>query len=1222
MAETDDGDAGEPSSDAPVRTAATGEATGSTASSKTPAEPDAAAGDPNQQAPATEEQLHDQRAMRLAKIDAMRAAGIDPYPVRFDFTTTAGKIRAEYGGLEPGTSTETKVRIAGRLMLLRRQGKLSFGTVADRDGPIQLFVSSAVIGADRHEDFDHLDRGDWVGLEGTVMTTRRGELSINVETFELLAKAVRPLPDKWHGLTDTDTRYRQRYVDLVVNEDAHRIAVDRIEIIAALRKHLMDRGFREVEGPVLQSIQGGATARPFITHFNALGQDMYLRIALELHLKRLIVGGLDRVYEIGRVFRNEGIDTTHIPEFTMLEAYQAYGDYYDMMDLVEGLVVESARVVAPELQVTIGDETINLTPPFRRATMVELIKEYACVDINPAMDVEAARDVLRGLDLAFEPSWGAGKLTNEVYDAYVEDKLVQPTFVTDHPRELSPLARAHRDDPTLVERFEMVVNRHELANAYSELNDPVDQLERFEAEAMHKRDGDPEAGDIDLDYVRALEYGMPPTGGLGIGVDRLVMLLTGTPSIREVILFPTLRPEPGMGGLGSEPDAATVTTAAGGGAASTGREPPELHATVAAIATAPPPPTGPPRTAVRVITWMVALAGLLSVAALVPWVHRHIEPFRDSLLPFELRVTGRVATVLVGLSFLVLADQLRLGKRRAWQLAVGVAALSSVLELTKGPHLVAAGYSIAVLLLLLGFRDRFTAPADPPSIWRLLRLFPVYVFVVYGFGMLALFADRRNVSPGPTFVGAIKTVTFGLVGISGPYSYQSRFFDDFYPSALLAAGIFGIIGLVVVFFRPLVSRDPHRDEDWHLAQRLVRDYGWDTLAYFALRNDKSFFFASDGEAMIAYTYMAGHGLAAGDPIGRPESIALVVDEYLAFCRAHAWKPAFLAVREGDLSLYSSRGLRHIYLGDEAILHCDQLARNGGAKSVRQAVRRVAKTHTFRMITESSAPPSLVESLNAISKRWRGKHPERGFTMSLSEDIEGVSPEFLLCVAYDADGTPNGFLRIVPAYGRDRGYTLDLMRHDPDAPNGMTEFLIANTAIALDGRGVRRLSMNFAAWGRLLDPEILHTPVQRAVAWSLKMLNPYFQIESLRTFNEKFEPEWLPRSIVYADASDLPRVSALYAGVEGFLTLPFGRSLFVPTPVRGGSVSVSFRRSRGRRGHTGARECDRTADHREPTQPDQQPFNAAGAHAFVQGRHPDGDTHDRIEHDRSRKRDLE
>ncbi len=1125
MAEIDDATAAEFTPDSPDRAAAPGEVTGS---------------------PTPEEHLHDQRALRLDKIEALRATGVDPYPVRFDATTSAGALRAEFGALEPGTSTETKVRVAGRLLLLRRQGKLSFGTLADRDGPIQLFVSSAVLGAELHDAFDRLDRGDWVGVAGTVMTTRRGELSVNVESFELLAKAVRPLPDKWHGLTDTDTRYRQRYVDLVVNDDARRIAIARIEIIAALRRHLMDRGFREVEGPVLQSIQGGATARPFITHFNALGQDMYLRIALELHLKRLIVGGLDRVFEIGRVFRNEGIDTTHIPEFTMLEAYQAYGDYHDMMDLVEGLVVESARAIVPDLVITSGDETIDLSPPFRRATMVELIKEHAGVDIHPAMDIESARAVLRDLNLAFEPSWGAGKLTNEVYDAFVEDKLVQPTFVTDHPREVSPLARAHRDDPTLVERFEMVVNRHELANAYSELNDPVDQLARFEAEAMHKRDGDPEAGDIDLDYVRALEYGMPPTGGLGIGVDRLVMLITGTPSIREVILFPTLRPEPGMGGLGS----GGTSGAEGGAAEASGSGPPERHATVSAIASAPPPPARAPRAAVRAITWLVAFAGLLSVAALVPWVQRHIEPVQATLLPFELRITSRVATVLAGLGFLVLADQLRLGKRRAWQLATVLAGVSALLQVAKGPHLVAAGYSTVVLVLLILFRERFAAPADPPSIWRLLRLIPVYVGVVYGFGVTALFADRSQIVPDPTIAGGIETVTLGLVGISGPYHYQTRFFSDFYPAALVAAGIFGLVGLIVVVFRPLVSRDPHRAEEWQHAERLVHDYGWDTLAYFALREDKSFFFASDGEAMIAYTYMAGHGLAAGDPIGRPESVSLVVDEFLAFCRARAWKPAFLAVREGDLALYSSRGLRHIYLGDEAILPCDQLARGGGAKSVRQAVRRVAKTHSFRVLTESSAPPALVDALNAISQRWRGKSPERGFTMSLSEDIEGVNPEFLLCVASDEAGVPTGFLRIVPAYGRDRGYTLDLMRHDPDAPNGMTEFLIWNTAVALDERGVRRLSMNFAAWGRLLDPDIQHSPTQRAIAWGLKKLNPYFQIESLRTFNEKFDPVWLPRSIVYADASDLPRVSALYAGAEGFLVLPFGRSLFVPAPVGG------------------------------------------------------------------------
>jgi lysyl-tRNA synthetase class 2 len=502
-------------------------------------------------AAATEEQLRDQRVQRFAKLDALREEGIDPYPVRFDPDTTAGALRAEYGALEPGTTTEAEVHLAGRILLLRRQGKLSFATVQDRDGTIQLFVDRRVVGDEAHDAFDKLDRGDWVGVTGTVMTTKRGELSIGVQDVRLLAKAVRPLPEKWHGLSDIDTRYRQRYVDLVVNEDARRIALARIDIIAALRAHLVGSGYREVEGPVLQTIQGGGTAKPFTTHHNALGQDMYLRIALELHLKRLIVGGLDRVFEIGRVFRNEGVDTTHNPEFTMLEAYRAFGDYTEMMELAEGLVVDSARAVLPELHVAYAGHEIDLTPPFRRAPMTQLITEITGAVIHPAMPVEDARRVAKELDIDVEPTWGSGRITMEVYDAHVEDTLIQPTLVLDHPRETSPLARAHRDDPTLVERFELVVAGHELMNAYSELNDPVDQLARFEEEASAKRRGDAEAGDVDLDYVRALEYGMPPTGGLGLGVDRLVMLLTGTPSIREVILFPTLRPEPGMGGLGS-----------------------------------------------------------------------------------------------------------------------------------------------------------------------------------------------------------------------------------------------------------------------------------------------------------------------------------------------------------------------------------------------------------------------------------------------------------------------------------------------------------------------------------------------------------------------------------------------------------------------------------------------------------------------------------------------
>ncbi|MFI5046818.1 MAG: lysine--tRNA ligase [Acidimicrobiia bacterium] len=485
----------------------------------------------------------EQRRLRLDKLDVLRASGIDPYPVRFDRTHTASEIRAAHAGLDPETETDERVRIAGRLMLIRRQGKLSFATLQDHDGDLQLFVANDELGSDVRRVFDQLDRGDWVGVEGTVMTTRRGELSVRVATIELLSKALRPLPEKWHGLADTDSRFRQRELDLMMNEEARRIARVRIDTLARVRSFLTSRGFLEVEGPTMLSSQGGETARPFVTHHNALNVDLYLRISLELRLKRLIVGGLDRVFEIGRVYRNEGTDTTHNPEFTMLEAYQAFADYFDMMDLMEAIVVAAARPVLRDLRVEYGGHTIDFTPPYARATMVELVRQHAGVDIHPAMPVDDARAVLDGLEIPYEASWGSGRLTNEVYDELVEDKIVQPTFVVDHPREVTPLARAHRDDPTLVERFELVVAGTELANAYSELNDPVDQLARFEAAALAAGEDVPESA-VDVEYVRALEYGLPPTGGLGFGVDRLVMYLTGTPSIREVILFPTLRPSP------------------------------------------------------------------------------------------------------------------------------------------------------------------------------------------------------------------------------------------------------------------------------------------------------------------------------------------------------------------------------------------------------------------------------------------------------------------------------------------------------------------------------------------------------------------------------------------------------------------------------------------------------------------------------------------------------
>jgi lysyl-tRNA synthetase class 2 len=409
---------------------------------------------------------------------------------------------------------------------------------------VQLFVDRKTLGEEQHAEFDHLDLGDWIGVDGTVMTTKRGELSVKVDGFQLLAKSLRPLPDKWHGLSDVDTRFRQRYVDLIVNEDARRVFAIRFAAVAAIRQELAAEGFVEVETPVLGHELGGATARPFVTYHNALDVDLYLRIAPELHLKRLVVGGFERVFEIGRVFRNEGVDTSHNPEFTMLEAYQAFADYHDMMSLTERLVVTAARAARDgDTVLELGGERIDLAEPWPRATIVGLIEEHVGVELEPAMDVAAARAVLDGLGLSYKDEWGAGRLTHEVYDQLVEPKIVRPTFVLDHPRETSPLARAHRDDPHLVERFEVVVNGNELANAYSELNDPIEQRVRFEAEARARAAGDAEAGTVDEDYLRALEFGLPPTGGMGLGIDRLTMLLAGVSSIREVILFPTLKPE-------------------------------------------------------------------------------------------------------------------------------------------------------------------------------------------------------------------------------------------------------------------------------------------------------------------------------------------------------------------------------------------------------------------------------------------------------------------------------------------------------------------------------------------------------------------------------------------------------------------------------------------------------------------------------------------------------
>jgi lysyl-tRNA synthetase, class II len=484
-----------------------------------------------------------EKARRLGRVAELRDRGDQPYPYRFDRTHTLAEVRAEWGAIEPGTETEEIVTVAGRVMLKRDTGKLVFATIRDRDGEVQLFVSKAVMGDDGFADVKQLDLGDWVGVTGTVMTTRTGELSVKPATVQLLSKAVRPLPDKWHGLTDPDTRYRQRYADLIVNADARRHFEVRHAIITSFRRTLAEQGFIEVETPVLHVEAGGAHARPFMTHHNALEMDLYLRIALELHLKRLIVGGMERVYEIGRIFRNEGISTRHNPEFTMMELYQAFADWTDVMAITELLITNAARDALGTTVITTRGQEVDLADPWPRLSMSGAVSGKVGSTVHPAMPVEAAREIADRHHAKYEPSWGSGRVIESLFEELCEAEIVRPTFVTGHPVEISPLARVDRTDPHVTERFELFVDGRELANGYSELNDPVEQRLRFEEEQSAKDAGDAERGTVDEDYLRALEYGMPPTGGLGIGMDRVAMLLAGVENIREVVLFPTLRPE-------------------------------------------------------------------------------------------------------------------------------------------------------------------------------------------------------------------------------------------------------------------------------------------------------------------------------------------------------------------------------------------------------------------------------------------------------------------------------------------------------------------------------------------------------------------------------------------------------------------------------------------------------------------------------------------------------
>jgi len=482
-------------------------------------------------------------AVRHAKLASLRARDEEPYKLRFDVDARAADLVARYSGLESGEETEDAVRIAGRVVAFRDQGKAVFIVLRDATGDLQLFCRLNVLGDEGFASVKDLDLGDWIGAVGTVLRTRRGELSVAPTEVTLLSKSLRPLPEKFHGLSDTETRYRQRYVDLIVNPEVRDTFAKRFAIVAAIRRYMDAEGYLEVETPMLHPIPGGATAKPFVTHHNALDMEFYLRIAPELYLKRLLVGGFEAVYEINRSFRNEGISVRHNPEFTMLECYRAFADLRSMMDLLEGLIRSVAREVLGTTTITYQGVEVDLGAPWRRATMIELTSEAAGADVSFARSLDELRGLCDVHEVPIEQAWGKGKLITELFEKLVERNLVQPTFVTEYPLETSPLARKKPGEPELTDRFELIVTGREIANAFSELVDPIDQRERFAAQMTAKAGGDEEAMGYDEDYLRAMEYGMPPAGGMGIGIDRLVMLLTDSASIRDVLLFPHLRPE-------------------------------------------------------------------------------------------------------------------------------------------------------------------------------------------------------------------------------------------------------------------------------------------------------------------------------------------------------------------------------------------------------------------------------------------------------------------------------------------------------------------------------------------------------------------------------------------------------------------------------------------------------------------------------------------------------
>lgn len=488
-----------------------------------------------------EQELREILQIRRDKLSSMQAQGKDP------FLHTKFEVREKAQDIIDGFETDyegKKVAVAGRIMSWRDMGKAAFMDLRDASGKIQLYVKIDVLGEAEFQALSkQLDIGDIVGVTGEAFRTRRGEISIKTETLQILSKSLQPLPEKYHGLKDTDARYRQRYLDLIMNPEVKDTFVKRSQIISAIRSYLEGKGFLSVETPVLHNMAGGAAARPFATHHNALNIDMYLRIALELHLKRLIVGGFDKVYEMDRVFRNEGMDNRHNPEFTMLELYQAYTDYEGMMNLLEDMIRQVAQQVLGTMKVQSGDVEIDLSQPFARITMVDAVKQYAGVDFTTVNTLEEARALAKEHHIAFETRHKKGEILNLFFEKYCEHQLIQPTFLCGHPVDISPLAKKSPENPEYTERFELFIIGREFANAFSELNDPIDQRARFEAQAAQKAAGDEEACDVDEDFLLALEHGMPPTGGMGMGIDRLVMLLTGAQTIRDVLLFPTMKPE-------------------------------------------------------------------------------------------------------------------------------------------------------------------------------------------------------------------------------------------------------------------------------------------------------------------------------------------------------------------------------------------------------------------------------------------------------------------------------------------------------------------------------------------------------------------------------------------------------------------------------------------------------------------------------------------------------